>query len=545
MKMKMKMKMKMRVLSCVGLLLSGAGQAHALSTLMAPPDADFNHDGFVTGDDYDAFVHAFELGSDTADINSDGFVNGNDFDLFVSLFEGQRGPYVDAEGWTVVPDWPGCRILRLPTNWTTAQANSAVDRLGVDLDKVLFPRGTKGTVYLRIKHGGADPAHPVVIGSYGNLSSPLPILNFDSSKNAGIECSGGGGTAASVSNVYIMYAAVIPLPRDGKEANEAIRIVLQGSNWEFCGLYVNGAKDNFNVISNNSKNEARFSNFRWRRCVSINAFSASGAHAQGLYAEGIDDFLVTECLFAHNGWAEGVAGAEPTIFNHNIYFRDNVRNGRFTGNIFAYSSSHGINYQFNGLIEDNFFEKCPVPIFCRTMNVTVRNNVIMGSGDIGADHPRGMGLLIGSRSDLGGLAGPCFVTHNIFSKKTAAGREAAVRCGSQEDGESCVVSFDQNAFYDWPSDVNNWLDRTPPLPPPGGKGDLFSISGTQEALGKVPHPAWPDPSRSMASYAKVVGVGTTSEDFLNAAANNHYGTWRKELSATALNKYMREGFDMK
>ncbi|MFO0835666.1 MAG: GC-type dockerin domain-anchored protein [Phycisphaerales bacterium] len=52
-----------------------------------PCDADFNNDGFVNGDDYDAFASAFEAGDIAADLNNDGFVNGDDYDMFASHFE--------------------------------------------------------------------------------------------------------------------------------------------------------------------------------------------------------------------------------------------------------------------------------------------------------------------------------------------------------------------------------------------------------------------------------------------------------------------------
>jgi hypothetical protein len=53
-----------------------------------PCPADFNHDGFVNGDDFDLFASAFESGASAADFNRDGFVNGDDFDAFASYFEG-------------------------------------------------------------------------------------------------------------------------------------------------------------------------------------------------------------------------------------------------------------------------------------------------------------------------------------------------------------------------------------------------------------------------------------------------------------------------
>ncbi len=50
-------------------------------------DSDFNTDGFVSGDDFDAFVSAFEKGEFGADFDRDGFVNGEDFDAYVEAFE--------------------------------------------------------------------------------------------------------------------------------------------------------------------------------------------------------------------------------------------------------------------------------------------------------------------------------------------------------------------------------------------------------------------------------------------------------------------------
>ncbi len=49
--------------------------------------SDFDADGFVTGDDFDAYVAEFELGDLSADFDGDGFVTGDDFDAFVVAFE--------------------------------------------------------------------------------------------------------------------------------------------------------------------------------------------------------------------------------------------------------------------------------------------------------------------------------------------------------------------------------------------------------------------------------------------------------------------------
>jgi len=48
--------------------------------------ADVDADGFVNGDDFDAFVDSFVLGDPVADVNHDAFVSGDDFDVFVERF---------------------------------------------------------------------------------------------------------------------------------------------------------------------------------------------------------------------------------------------------------------------------------------------------------------------------------------------------------------------------------------------------------------------------------------------------------------------------
>ena len=56
------------------------------TTCIGSCPADFNGDGFVTGDDFDQYVVQFVAGNPAADFNSDGFVTGDDFDAYVIAF---------------------------------------------------------------------------------------------------------------------------------------------------------------------------------------------------------------------------------------------------------------------------------------------------------------------------------------------------------------------------------------------------------------------------------------------------------------------------
>ncbi len=57
----------------------------ALYTVYCP--SDFDQNGFVNGDDFDAYVVAFEAGDPSADFDNNLFVNGDDFDAYVVAFE--------------------------------------------------------------------------------------------------------------------------------------------------------------------------------------------------------------------------------------------------------------------------------------------------------------------------------------------------------------------------------------------------------------------------------------------------------------------------
>ena len=86
------------------------------SSLGQPCTADFNQDGFLSFEDFDAFVVAFETGLASGDINSDGFLTFEDFDEFVFLFESGCDPRfsgaVFPEAVFRVGRLPRCVLLR-------------------------------------------------------------------------------------------------------------------------------------------------------------------------------------------------------------------------------------------------------------------------------------------------------------------------------------------------------------------------------------------------------------------------------------------------
>ena len=70
----------------VGPTLGTFGSIFGMACVNKCP-ADFDGNGFVNGDDADAFFIAFDVGDTSADFDGNGFVNGDDADAFAIAFE--------------------------------------------------------------------------------------------------------------------------------------------------------------------------------------------------------------------------------------------------------------------------------------------------------------------------------------------------------------------------------------------------------------------------------------------------------------------------
>jgi len=64
--------------------------------LLSACKADFNADTFLSFDDFDAYVNAYERGEPSADFNGDGFLTAEDFSAFVEAFDAGCKVPVDA-----------------------------------------------------------------------------------------------------------------------------------------------------------------------------------------------------------------------------------------------------------------------------------------------------------------------------------------------------------------------------------------------------------------------------------------------------------------
>ena len=117
-------------------------------------------------------------------------------------------------------------------------------------------------------------------------------------------------------------------------------------------------------------------------------------------------------LFDHNGWNAKIAGAEPTIFNHNVYIQTTNGPATLNDNIFANASSHGAQLRDGGTVTNNLFVHNPIGLLYGMVmerRAVSSPTTSLLKAMISAISPRGWGL------DVNPTSGPVEIVDNIFT----------------------------------------------------------------------------------------------------------------------------------
>jgi hypothetical protein len=218
----------------------------------------------------------------------------------------------------------------------------------------------------------------MLISSYGVGARPLMKTGSGAD---GVRFIGGGGCGPSGNYLAIVGLEFYAYTRDPSSLNfdhahaDATGLTfLNPFNWlliEDCKLSVYSLSINADASINPSPS----SNLFIRRNVIADDY-ATDAHSQGAYISAINNVVVEENLFDHDGWNASVSGADPTIFNHNVYIQYTSGPPIFRGNISANASATGAQVRPGGTVADNLFVKNPVGLQIGTSQSTVSNNVI-------------------------------------------------------------------------------------------------------------------------------------------------------------------------
>lgn len=344
------------------------------------------------------------------------------------------------------------------------------------------------------------------------------------------------------------------------------------------------------------------SNISVRRNVVVDS---SGGRSQGTYVNGVDGILFEENLFDHNGWSEENSGDPATIYNHNLYMSARNSGVVIRGNIFANASSHGLQARAGGIVENNLFLKNAIGlVFGNGSSFTsggvegrVSNNVFMEGRDINGS-PRGYAVEVGNTKPGAGTT----LDGNLFAHDGQRSKFAAIKLsmGNAPSNLPDAVGLNDltvrdNIVYDWfqalTTDAsyvpggsgfralnglairNNDFQQTvsPRLLVHGNPYDdtveswddnyywddspssgWFSVATVTKSFDQWQDGIEPDanrtqrkyrdPARTIGTYNRSLGGDATLDAFLADARNQSRQSWRPQMTADAVNDYMREGF---
>ena len=107
-----------------------------------------------------------------------------------------------------------------------------------------------------------------------------------------------------------------------------------------------------------------------------------------------------------------MAGADPTVFNHNLYINVGIENLVVKNNILTRASATGLQARSGGIVENNLFVQNPISltygyVLGGSMDKSVRdtgisgsvtNNIILEGTDIGSKS-RGVAMEIANVND--------------------------------------------------------------------------------------------------------------------------------------------------
>jgi len=169
---------------------------------------------------------------------------------------------------------------------------------------------------------------------------------------------------------------------------------------------------------------------------------------------GVTGLTIENSVFDHNGWNHD-AGAEPTIFNHNVYVQNNVSDVIFKNNISSDASSHGVQLRCGGIINDNLFLSNPLAVLIgggTTPNEggvegEMRRNLIMYGRDIDPTLARGFGVTVSNIRQA-------TIANNYFHIASRGYNRDVIMVGGDRDLMVTNLLIDNNLVVNWPGAIS-------------------------------------------------------------------------------------------
>jgi hypothetical protein len=310
---------------------------------------------------------------------------------------------LDANGWTVFTPSASTHIVYVSSStgndstgiigdinhpYKTIAKGLSLLRQGYP-DWLLLKKGDIWNEANTIGSSGRSATEPMVIGSYDpanpGVVSPStggarPLINTPTTI-------AGHGFDTSQNYPYGNYLAIVGIEfyaSDRDPNNSTISPIYNPStvSLDSAGLYflnqfswvlVEDCKISFfahNVVIESTLTPGPSANLTMRRNVITDAYLDN--LSAGMFLARVNNIILEENLFDHNGWNATVTGAGPTVFNHNVYiagYEPSQTSGGTSDptslsvttakrNIFANDASQS-HFRSGGTIDNNLFVHNP------------------------------------------------------------------------------------------------------------------------------------------------------------------------------------------
>jgi hypothetical protein len=454
----------------------------------------------------------------------------------------------DADGYTIFPTADPVYVGNQPgdaPDLKTAQQKCRAKHSRC----ILFRRGqvySASQINDNIQTNGISAAQPFVVGATPDVQNPRPILQ----KILAL-----GNPHQPTQNVVIFGLDFYDPTAD--PANPAFDASQHSSKWADAIRMVDSVTGGTHVWIEDCRARFLLCGFEFqedaagapfatcilRRCVVDHCYGSRC----GVYTFRIADLLIDQGVYDHNGWMENLRLKD--IFSHDMYLQewpagddDTDPQTRVRDAIIARAASSGCQQRSGGINDGCCFIGNPIAGFVADKaGSVIRNAVICGAGfdlSIGKLNPRGWGAQL-----------------NLCPQATLEN----IICTDKQDARNTGWAFQVQC-------INPHTNQNVPtnatlrnlIVSPTWAGSALSIVGTPGSMtydncdlpsqpptaGIIPTPRYSDPTRTVASYAKSLGITavTDADSFLTAAAENRRGSYNPTLTASAVNAYIRAGF---
>jgi hypothetical protein len=447
----------------------------------------------------------------------------------VSVFGGVTR---DTNGWTQITPSGDSRIvyvssssgsdsndgLSSSTPKATISAGNALVRDGYP-DHLLLKRGdtfTLGSGGLGSWKNGRSATEPIVFSYYGT-SGARPVVKI---VDRFVDHNGNVRNYQAFVGVEIYKSNSDPSSGDytGASGTEGLRFVGGGAN-----LRIEDCRIRFVQITIQSYGSGTYSNVEVRRNIVLDSWvhgsATSQTEIQGMYVSGVDDYLIEENFFDHNGWNEGISDAAANQFNHDIYVQyDNKAGGIMRGNILARGAAHGLQARSGGEVDRNLCVLNAVGLNVGGVHAPIDPNVLTWP-NYAHDNVVLNGRLMSTTDSnyprttaIYGLWEDTYVQDASIDGNIVANRINSGSNLSYHDLSN--MNFGTNISYNW----DPALDTT--------------------------NPSWPHPGDDLGDYNASIGGANSTTAYLDTLRNRAPGELPWNLTAYAAINYIRAGFLM-